>query len=135
MNFRQPSIATQEAFELLWSKTRIEVPTCEYCKVELTMDRLVNLSDPFQRAKVPSNLSPDRRVPGRSGGRYNEENLAISCLGCNYLKLAYTVDEATSLLRHLAETQSFEEDDLGFINATRTAVVVAPGPDDLRYIE
>lgn len=57
---------------------------CEYCGVELTMLQLTKegvrqrkASGAVRRANFPFNLSLDRRDPGRLGGHYALNNLAV----------------------------------------------------------
>ena len=74
---------------------------------------------------MPSTLSPDRRVTAWDGGRYEADNLALCCVGCNLVRFNSSVDQAAALTYHLESTCSFELDDLGFLHPIVDAGVIA----------
>lgn len=91
-------------FRALWREE------CGICGVKLTMfatNSHVPLAPGSKSSRTWTNASPDRLVPGRRGGKYEEGNLAFCCLLCNTVKWHYDVAEATALLAALARLDVF----------------------------
>lgn len=59
--------------------------------------------------------SIDRIVPGVHGGLYREENIQMICLGCNFIKDCYPLDQARLLIWKMARV-SWTTDNNGFLN-------------------
>lgn len=71
---------------------------CEMCQVQLTTTLTAHhhghKSGPATR--VFSNLSLDAIVPRRDGGSYVEDNVAFVCVACNFCKLGFPREMASS---------------------------------------
>ncbi|CAO1639348.1 unnamed protein product [Sympodiomycopsis kandeliae] len=78
---------------------------CSMCGINLTVFALNGHvpNKPGQHQSTTwANASPDRIIPGRRGGEYEEHNIAFCCLWCNILKWIYQLEQVTAFLAALA---------------------------------
>ncbi|CAO1625579.1 unnamed protein product [Sympodiomycopsis kandeliae] len=105
MALRDPQISREDAFSLLRKMVldADDKPTCKNCGVCLTWQRKCEVAEGQPLDVHPSNLSPDRRTPGRRGGQYTEDNVDLLCLGCNMVKWISTVEDARLVFHALVQ--------------------------------
>lgn len=76
------------------------------------------------QANFPFNVSLDRRVPGRLGGKYcvtdQGHNVDVVCKGCNFVKSGFPKDNFIMLLGKMAKDATVQLDAKGFLVAKPT---------------
>ena len=79
---------------------------CAICGVSLTMSK----------QSLITNASVDRIDPGANGGRYEEGNIQITCIGCNMCKLHYPKEVAKHHIKELATAQYTRQNGSAFFD-------------------